>query len=58
MMEGGRIIFCLSWPYLSLAPVCFKLHGRATLQGFGVVEERGRQMVNVGVLQIIQRLVR
>lgn len=32
MKEGSRIIFCLSCPYLSLAPVCFKLHGRATLR--------------------------
>lgn len=61
MKESRRIIFCLSCPYLILAPVCFKLQGRPTLQGIGgVVEERGRQMemeIIVGVLQIIQRLV-
>lgn len=58
MKEGGRIIFCLSCPYLSLAPVCFKLHGRATLQGFGGSRGTRQTNGNVGVLQIIQRLVR
>ena len=33
MKEGCRIIFCcLSCPYLCLAAVCFKLHGRMTFQ--------------------------
>lgn len=46
MKEGSRIIFCLSCPYLSLAPVCFKLHGRAALRRIRVedrTEEKERK---------------
>lgn len=38
MKEGSRIIFCLSCPYLCLALVCFKLHGRTTFQRIRVEE--------------------
>lgn len=40
--ESSRIIFCMSCPYPNLAPVCLKLHGRATEKG--VEEEQGRIM--------------
>lgn len=38
MKEGSRIIFCLSCPYLCLAVVCFKLHGRTAIQRTRVEE--------------------